>query len=83
MVPSPPDRLFVNYDGDTKIDDNQQRFKMYQPGAHADHWPFREDNTLIIEQVNLSQGLKIFILCDILVQIKISSVLDHLTLTSG
>ena len=51
MVPSPPDRLFVNYDGDTKIDDNQQRFKMYQPGAHADHWPFREDNTLIIEQI--------------------------------
>ena len=51
MIPSPPDRLLVDEEGQTEIDPTTNRHRTHPAGGHADHWPFREDNTLLLEQV--------------------------------
>ena len=52
MIPSPPDRLLVDVDGQTQVDPYTRRHLNNPAGGNADHWPFREDNTLLLEQVN-------------------------------
>ena len=51
MIPSQPDRPFVNSDGIQPLDPNTGQPKLVRPGENDNHWPYREDFTLLILQV--------------------------------
>ena len=51
LIPSPEDRPAFDDDGNRIWNDQLQQYQCNQSGAPVTHWPNREDNTLLIEQV--------------------------------
>lgn len=51
MLPAFEDRPEIEPDGTRQIDPETGRYKTVRPGSNPTHWPEREDNTLVLEQV--------------------------------